>query len=609
MELNFASETRYIVSSTVFHVCGQNISSLDFCCGGRLCCEHEKDVFLSFISRTTERTDIGNPSPPGGSIEVSPGSWSINGSGYDIWGGSDSFHFYNFERTSDVTVTAFVESWITSHSWAKGGVMIRESLAANSAHAMLVSTGASGVSHQWRQSTGGSSRDVTTYPGTKKVWLRMVKEGSKITSYMKLDYERDFEQFYVQDIPFTSSSFFVGIAVTSHLQGSLANLVVRNFEIQNQVWVPIPQQSLDIGKPNPAGSAIETAPGNWTVTGAGSDIWGSQDSFHFVQFNRTTDVTITAFVKSWVTSYDWAKGGIMIRDTLDANSANAMAYSSGHSRVVMQYRSNAGASSSGMDKNIGTKRVWLRLVKEGNKITSYYKNEFDLVYQKLGTYNIVFTRDWYYVGIAVCSHIQGTLSTLEVSDFEISDEIFTLPARDIGDTGREIFAQKLNAEVWSIKGAGWDIGGTADSFAFNNYKQNGENLTATVYLNKLNQRNLNSKGGIMLRASHSPDAPHVSLLAAKNGITMFYRKNAGGGTSSKNVGVWSENMDLKLEKLRNTVACLYKHKSSADWFYLDSVAIDVGEDFYVGHAVTSAEYGQEATLLAGNIYVNDKAIA
>jgi len=552
--------------------------------------------------------DIGSPSPPGGSIEVSPGSWSINGSGYDIWGGSDSFHFYNFERSSDVTVTAFIESWVTSNDWAKGGIMIRESLAANSAHAMLVSTGKSGVSNQWRASTGGSSRDYTTYPGTKKVWLRMVKEGSKITSYMKLDYERDFSKFYELNIPFTSSSFFVGIAVTSHVQGSLARLIVRNFEIQDQIWVPVPQQSLDIGKPNPAGSAIETGPGNWTVTGAGTDIWGSQDSFHFVQFNRTKDVTITAFVKSWVTSDDWAKGGIMIRDTLDANSAHAMAVSTGLSRVAMQYRSNTGASSGGVDKSMGTKRVWLRLVKEGSKITSYYKNEFDLVYQKLGTYNIVFTRDWFYVGIAVCSHIQGTLSTLEVSNFEISDEVFTLPARDIGDTGREIFAQKLNAEIWSIKGAGWDIGGTADSFAFNNYKQNGENLTATVYLNKLNQRNLNSKGGIMLRASHSPDSPHVSLLVAKNGITMFYRKNAGGGTGSKNVGVWSENMDLKLEKLGNTVGCLYKHSSFEDWFYLDSVAIDVGSDFYVGHAVTSAEYGQEATMVVGNIYVNGNAL-
>ena len=113
----------------------------------------------------------------------------------------------------------------------------------------------------------------------------------------------------------------------------------------------------------------------------------------------------------------------------------------------------------------------------------------------------------------------------------------------------------------------------------------------------------------MLRSSHEVDSPHVSLLVARTGITMLYRTSVGGETSKKNVGVWSEHMDLKLEKNGNTVACLYKHESFPDWFYLDSVDIDVGSEYYVGHAVTSAEYGREATLIAGNIHINDEAIA
>ena len=112
----------------------------------------------------------------------------------------------------------------------------------------------------------------------------------------------------------------------------------------------------------------------------------------------------------------------------------------------------------------------------------------------------------------------------------------------------------------------------------------------------------------MLRSTHDADSPHVSLLAAKTGITMFYRTAAGGGTSKKNVGVWKEHMELKLEKRGDTVACMYKHKSFDDWFYLDSVAIDVGSEYYVGHAVTSADYGYEATLVAGNIHVNGEEL-
>ena len=106
-------------------------------------------------------------------MEVSPGSWNVNGSGHDIWGTSDSFHFYNFERNTDVTVTAFIESWETEHDWAKGGIMIRDSLDANASHALLASTGHEFVTMMWRASTADITRNANAEVGTKRVWLRM----------------------------------------------------------------------------------------------------------------------------------------------------------------------------------------------------------------------------------------------------------------------------------------------------------------------------------------------------------------------------------------------------------------------------------------------------
>jgi hypothetical protein len=430
---------------------------------------------------------------------------------------------------------------------------------------------------------------------------------------MKSESDANWIKFYERsDVVFGGDSFYVGVAATSHRQGELASLTVRGFEILNKIWVPVPPPHLDIGRPATSGNAMNTADGKWTVMGAGNDIWSSWDQFHFVQFNRTSDGTVTCFVEGFQEDYDWAKGGLMIRDTLDQNSPYVGVFMTGHSygNIATQTRPTAGAYTTGVSERLYTnvQRAWLRLVKEGTKVTSYYKNEGELVYQKLESYSVDWTRSWYYLGIAVTSHEADMLATLEVSNFTVSDEIFTLPARDIGDTGREIVANKLNKEMWSIEGSGWDIGGTADSFAFNNYKQTAENLTATVHLDRLRTRNLNSKGGIMLRSSHDPDSPHVSLLTAKTGITMFYRTASGGGTSKKNVGVWSEHMELKLEKQGSSVACMYKHKSFDDWFYLDSVAIDIGSEYYVGHAVTSADYGYEATLVAGNIHVNGEEL-
>ena len=114
----------------------------------------------------------------------------------------------------------------------------------------------------------------------------------------------------------------------------------------------------------------------------------------------------------------------------------------------------------------------------------------------------------------------------------------------------------------------------------------------------------------MLRASHAPNAPHVSLLTTgRNGITMYYRTNVGGDTVSKNVGVWSRDMELKLEKTGNSVACFYKHSSAPEWFHIGTATVDLMPEYFVGHAVTSADYGQHATLYAGDVHVNGQPLS
>lgn len=361
----------------------------------------------------------------------------------------------------------------------------------------------------------------------------------------------------------------------------------------------------------------------------------------------------------------------MIRDSLDDNAAHATMMSTGAEYVAMQYRQSTGSSSGSYHTGFGTKRVWLRIVKEGNKVTGFVKREDEFGFSKfyseciasrvteysyrMSSYllfillhpsqytttarDINFSGDSFFVGIAVTSHVQGTLSNFDVSSFEISDEVFSLPERDVGETGREIDTQAVSEGVWSIKGAGTDIGvsfkavcwlmhksglshisylsreissmqtqGTVDSFGFFNYKQSGD-ITATVHLDKLEERNINSKGGLMMRASHAADAPHVSLLTTGKGITMYYRETAGGDTSNKNVGVWSGNVELKLVKTGNEVACYYKHKSAPEWFHLGTATVAFDGDYYVGQAVTSAEYGQHATLYIGDIYINGEVIA
>ena len=94
-------------------------------------------------------TDIGNPQIAGRST-YSSGTFTITGSGSDIWGTSDQFHFVYRPITGDVEIVARIVSITTNaHRWSKSGVMIRESLTAQSRHAMMIGSAAAGYASVW----------------------------------------------------------------------------------------------------------------------------------------------------------------------------------------------------------------------------------------------------------------------------------------------------------------------------------------------------------------------------------------------------------------------------------------------------------------------------
>ena len=100
--------------------------------------------------------DIGSVGQAGSATYLN-GSFTVKGSGSDIWNTADAFHFVYQPWTGDGEIIAQVESVQNTDVWAKAGVMIRETLSASSKHAMMVVTPGSGVSFQRRTSTGGSS--------------------------------------------------------------------------------------------------------------------------------------------------------------------------------------------------------------------------------------------------------------------------------------------------------------------------------------------------------------------------------------------------------------------------------------------------------------------
>jgi hypothetical protein len=206
-----------------------------------------------------QNQDIGTT---GGSASESKGTWTVSGDGADVWGTSDAFHYAYVPLVGNGEITARVVSNGTgSNTWAKGGVMIRETLDANSKHMIMALTGGDGggIAFQGRfQSAGSNSSSLHgTVTASPPYWVKMKREGNTITGYHSAD-SVDWTLFaggadnaggtITNPIDVTmASDVYIGLFVTSHAAGE-----VRTYTFDN-VTVGLPVIAYG---PNPGDGAI-----------------------------------------------------------------------------------------------------------------------------------------------------------------------------------------------------------------------------------------------------------------------------------------------------------------------------------------------------------------
>jgi hypothetical protein len=106
--------------------------------------------------------------------------------------------------------------------------------------------------------------------------------------------------------------------------------------------VPAPWESTDVGEVGTAGRACQGPDGDLFVWSAGSDIWGTEDSFHFVYQQPIGNGKIAAYVSSQDGGDPFAKGGLMIRQTLDPASPHVLLDVKPDGTIEFMTRSAAG---------------------------------------------------------------------------------------------------------------------------------------------------------------------------------------------------------------------------------------------------------------------------
>lgn len=176
----------------------------------------------------------------------------------------------------------------------------------------------------------------------------------------------------------------------------------------------------EIGGPRRAGAAMfDPALRSYAVSGGGVNMWFTNDAFHFVWKKVSGDVALAASIVFQGQGGDpHRKACLMIRQSLDADSAYADAALHGDGLTSLQYRESKGALTREIQANASGPRR-LRLEKRGKYVSMSIAREGDALRPAGGSFRLVLEEP-FYVGLGVCAHNDSALETAVFSNVELS---------------------------------------------------------------------------------------------------------------------------------------------------------------------------------------------
>jgi len=207
--------------------------------------------------------DIGNVGRLG-SASFSGGTYTVNGSGADIWDVADGFQFVYRPLVGDGQITARVTATQATDFYSKAGVMIRETLDSNSPQATtyLFPPGHDAVEFERRINRNAfSSADTANVSNlTRPQWVRLVRSGNNFTSFRSDNGTTWIQIGAPVTIPMATTAY-VGLDVTAHNTGLINTATFDNVSVTgNTAALSTPVARLADGDHNEAGSIFTQAP-------------------------------------------------------------------------------------------------------------------------------------------------------------------------------------------------------------------------------------------------------------------------------------------------------------------------------------------------------------
>jgi regulation of enolase protein 1 (concanavalin A-like superfamily) len=541
--------------------------------------------------------DVGAVGRAGGANFVD-GVFTVQTSGEDIWWNADQFHFVSQPWLGDGTIVARVASISQTNVWALGGVMFRESLAANSRNVLMDVHSAMGHGFQWRETTGGPSAWIDGPNFNPPRWVKLQRTGNVFTGSMSAD-GVNWTVVGTRTVAM-GSACYVGLAACASNNAALSTVVFTDVALSS----PVPNQPPVVSLA--ANGGPFTAPATVQLEATANDIDGSVARVEF--FNGTTKLgedTTAPFAFTW-TNVGAGTHAVTARvtDNLGATTTSAVVSVTvappPNVPPTVSLVANGGPWNAPATVNL--------TATASDSDGSVVRVEFFNGATKLGeATGAPYTLAW--SGVAAGNYTLTAVATDNASAATTSAPVNitvspagTLPpgwvSADIGTTGAPGSATQSGGN-YTVSGAGAAVGGTSDAFQFAAQEWTGDG-EMIVRLAALDAVSAAAQAGVMFRETTAAGARHVFLhLTAGNGAALSSRGTPGGTTASVPGAGITPPRWLRLVRSGSTFTG-YLSLDGTGWTQLGTVTVGMNASVQAGLAVCSRQAGVLATASFGS---------
>ena len=340
----------------------------------------------------------------------------------------------------------------------------------------------------------------------------------------------------------------------------------------------------DVGAPGQAGSASQTY-GTWTVSGGGAAIGDRLDQFYFVSRTLQGNGTVAAYVDTVGSTNDWAKSGVMIRESTDADAAFGCVVVTPANSVLFQWRSATGESVQSLSAGgIVSGPVWVRLSRCGNTLAAEFSYD-GAHWVQIGQPEPVASAASALAGLAVCAGDDEDLSSATFSGVGV------LPLQwENSNIGGSVVRGSTTFDGGRIVMSGRGLTGySSDQFHFACQPCVGD-MAVVAKVERLSGGGATAKAGVMIREDTAVGARYAFSYIAPNEETANFECRTAENSAGISAGASSDIPAPYWIKLvrRENIFTAYRSGDGIVWTQNGApMEVEMGATVRVGLALAS----------------------